>query len=89
MQSTELQRTQFTFYRSYLDAVLKLPKSRQFEALEAIIQYALYGTTPQSMSPKVEAVFTAIRPNLDVARLKALHRMKAGVGADHFPGGSM
>lgn len=89
MQSTELRRTQFTFYRSYLDAVLKLPKSRQFEALEVIIEYALYGTTPQSMSSKVEAVFTAIQPNLDIARTKALNRINAAAEAKRLPSGSM
>ena len=77
MKSTDIQRGQFTFYRSYYEAVLKLPKSRQFEALQAIISYSLDGVMPVSISPKSEALLTAIRPNLDTARAKAQARKNA------------
>lgn len=89
MKTTELQRGQFTFYRSYYDAVLKLPKSRQYEALQAMIEYALNGTEPQSVSPRTEALLMAIRPNLDAARAKAMARKVANSAPDLFPGGRM
>lgn len=87
MSTTDLQRGQFTFYRSYYNAVLKLPKVRQYEALQAIIEYALDGAEPQSVSPRTEALMTAIRPNLDAARAKAMARQTAKSTPDLFPGG--
>ena len=77
MKSTDIQRGQFTFYRSYYEAALKLPKSRQLEALQAIITYSLDGIMPADISPKAEALLTAIRPNLDTARSKAQARKNA------------
>ena len=88
MQSTELNRKQFTFYRSYLEAVKKLPKCHQFEVLEAIIEYSLDGATSKPLSSKVEAVFTAVRPTLDVARVKAQNRIRAVAEANRLPSGS-
>lgn len=87
MQSTDVQRGQFTFYRSYYEAILKLPKSRQFEALQAIITYSLDGIMPAGISPKSEALLTAIRPNLDTARAKAQARKSAQPLPDLFPTG--
>ncbi|MBQ1410272.1 MAG: hypothetical protein IIY94_03205 [Oscillospiraceae bacterium] len=89
MKTTDIQRNQFTFYRSYYEAVLLLPKSRQLEALQAIIQYALDGEMPETLSPKSYALLTAIRPNLDIARLKASTRLKANAALDIFPSGRL
>ena len=87
MKPTDIQRRQFTFYRSYYDAVLKLPKSRQLEALQAIIAYSLDGVMPPDISPKSEALLTAIRPNLDMARAKAQARKNAQPELNLFPTG--
>ncbi len=89
MKITDVSRGQFTFYRSYYEAALKLPKSRQLEALQAIIEYALDGVTPASLSPRSEAVLTAIRPNLDAARSKASRRLEAKTMLDSLPTGRM
>ena len=89
MKITDVSRGQFTFYRSYYEAALKLPKSRQLEALQAIIEYALDGVMPESMSSKSEALLTAIRPNLDVARAKASRRLESKIVPDYFPSGHM
>ena len=63
-------RHQFTFYHSYIDCVMALPKCRRFETLLALIFYALDGEEPQLSGPS-EAVFRAIRPNVDSSRSKA------------------
>lgn len=87
MKPTDVSRGQFTFYRSYYEAALKLPKSRQLEALQAIIEYALDGVTPEPISPRSEAVLTAIRPNLDAARNKASRRLETKSILDSLPTG--
>ena len=43
MKQTKSRR-QFTFYHSYIDAVMGLPKCRRIETLLGIIFYALDGT---------------------------------------------
>ena len=63
-------RKQFTFYRSYIENVMKLPKCRRFETLLGIIFYALDGTEPD-LSGASDAVFGCIRPNIDSSRVKA------------------
>lgn len=89
MQTTDVSRNQFTFYRSYYEAALMLPKSRQLEALQAIIEYALDGVMPPRLSPKSEAVLTAIRPNLDLARLKASRRLESKSEPESMSTGNM
>ena len=43
-------RSQFTFYRSFWEAVQSLPKKDKLPVLEAIISYALDGDIPSSLS---------------------------------------
>ena len=64
------RRKQFTFYASYIDNVMKLPKCRRFETLLAIIYYALDGLEPE-LTGSSDAVFGAVRPNIDSSRVKA------------------
>ena len=81
MQNEPMYRGQFTFYASFLSAVEQLPKSRQYEALSAIIRYALYGERPETLSRGAAGVFNAICPILDAGRCKAANRLlreKAG-----------
>ena len=89
MKTTDVSRGQFTFYRSYYEAALMLPKSRQLEVLQAIIEYALDGVTPEPISPKSEAVLAAIRPNLDAARVKASRLLETKSILDSLPTGRM
>ena len=76
MPKTQFSRNQFTFYRSYFDSVEHLPKARRYEALRALILYALEGISPEALSPAAAGVFEAIRPNLDSGRTKAAARLK-------------
>lgn len=78
MQNESMRRGQFTFYASFLAAVEELPKSRQYEALSAIIRYALYGERPETLSRSAAGVFNAICPILDTGRCKAASRLLHG-----------
>jgi len=64
-------RKQFTFYRSYFEALQKLPEALRLGALEAIIGYALDGTEPGNLSDMQEMAFLLIRPTLDAGRKMA------------------
>ena len=83
MPKTQFSRNQFTFYRAYFDSVEHLPKARRYEALRALILYALEGVSPEALSPAAAGVFEAIRPNLDSGRTKAAARLKE-LSADPF-----
>lgn len=69
-----MKREQFTFYRSYYEALKHLPKREQSAVLMAVIGYALDETEP-SLSGVALSVFTLIRPTLDSGRIKAENRM--------------
>lgn len=72
-----MKRDQFTFYRSYYEALKALPKRDQTSVLMSVIGYALDGETP-SLSGVPLSVFTLIKPTLDSGRNKARSRMKKG-----------
>jgi len=67
----ENARGQFTFYRSYYDAIRSIPKKEQAAVLLAICAYALDNEEPK-LSGTASALFTLIRPTLDTGRKKAL-----------------
>ena len=67
MKNEALHRKQFTFYDSYLNAVLTLPKCRRFEVLLGIVGYGLQGREPDLTGPS-RSVFEAVRPSLDAGR---------------------
>ena len=63
-------RTQFTFYRSFREAIKCLPDEERLKAYEAIIDYALNETEPE-VSGAAMAVFLMAKPTLDNSRKKA------------------
>ena len=64
-------REQFTFYRSYWEAVKRLRKaSDRLSALEAIAAYALDGEE-RDLTDAADAIFVLIRPLLDSAARKS------------------
>ncbi len=77
----EMQRGQFTFYRSYYEAVKELPKRDQTTVLLAVCAYALDGEVPK-LSGTSSAIFTLIRPTLDAARRKAEGAKNGRAGKD-------
>ena len=63
-------RKQFTFYRSYYDAIRVLPKRDQAAVLLAVCAYALDGEEPD-LNGTASAIFALILPTLDAGRRKA------------------
>lgn len=65
-----MERKQFTFYRSYYEAVRELPKKEQCAVILAICGYALDEKEPE-LTGTAKAIFSLIRPTLDSSRRKA------------------
>lgn len=78
-----IQRTQFTFYRSYWEAIVNLPKKDRLSAYEAITDYALNGTEPQLKGAAATA-FILIKPTLDTARKRAKMGKQGGSKTDDW-----
>jgi hypothetical protein len=71
-------RGQFTFYRSFWEAIKGLPKKDRLPILEAIISYALDGDTPKGLTQSQSAFFSLVKPNLDASRKKAANGKQGG-----------
>ena len=68
------ERTQFTFYASFFDAVSRIKKKAdRADAYDAICAYALREEDPDfsQMSDAAQIAFLLIKPNLDSSRRKA------------------
>lgn len=64
------ERGQFTFYRSYYEALKSLPKKEREPVLMAIIAYALDGEITE-LTGIGSAIFSLVKPTLDTGRKKA------------------
>lgn len=73
-----MERNQFTFYKSYWDAIRLLPKKERAPVLEAVIAYALDETEPEGLSGVATSIFTLIRPTLDSGRRRAAAGKQGG-----------
>ena len=71
-------RDQFTFYRSFWEAIEPLPKKDRAAIILALCDYALNETEPKGLSPVATVCFTLIRPVLDSARRKAANGKQGG-----------
>lgn len=74
----KIDREQFTFYRSYYEAIKRLPPEEQGVAALAICAYALDGEEPNSLPPTTEISFILIKPTLDTGRKKAQNGQRGG-----------
>ena len=72
------ERSQFTFYRSFWEAVKGLPKKDRLPILESIMEYALDGKAPSGLSQSQSAFFLLVKPNLDASRKKAANGKQGG-----------
>ena len=63
-------RAQFTFYRSFWDALKDLPQKDKNALLSAICEYALDGKEP-ALTGIQRSIFTLIKPTLDTSARKA------------------
>lgn len=66
----EMERQQFTFYRSFYEALKNLPSRDRLAVYDAVCAYALDGTEP-AVTGVAATVFTLIRPVLDTGRKRA------------------
>lgn len=71
-----MERKQFTWYRSYYDALKEIPAEEFRDIVLAVCAYALDGEEPE-LSGVARAIFTLIRPTLEVGRSKAGNRSRA------------
>lgn len=71
-------RNQFTFYRSYFDAIQTMNKRDRSAIILAVCEYALYQTEPKGLSAAAMTAFELIRPTLDSGRKKALSGKQGG-----------
>lgn len=72
-----MERNQFTFYRSYYEAVRELPKKEQSAVMLAICAYALDEEEP-NLTGTAKAIFSLVRPTLDASRRKAISGKSGG-----------
>lgn len=72
-----MERNQFTFYRSYYEAVRELPKKEQSAVMLAICAYALDEEEP-NLTGTAKAIFSLVRPTLDASRRKAISGKTGG-----------
>lgn len=70
-----MERKQFTWYRSYYDALKELPAEEFRDIVLAVCAYALDGEEAE-LSGVARAIFTLIRPTLEVGRSKAENRSR-------------
>lgn len=69
-----MERKQFTFYRSFFEAIENLPtKKEKADAYDLLCSYALFGTAPdlKGKSPLVATLFAVAKPVLDTAHKRA------------------
>ena len=71
-----MERKQFTWYRSYYDALKEIPAEEFRSIVLAVCAYALDGEEAE-LSGVARAIFTLIRPTLEVGRSKAENRSRA------------
>lgn len=71
-----MERKQFTWYRSYYEALKELPAEEFRDIVLAVCAYALDGEEPE-LSGVARSIFTLIRPTLEVGRSRAENRSRA------------
>ena len=55
----------FIFYKSFYEAIKKVPSEYQAEIYNAIFEYVFYGKKPEELSNIAEAMYILIKPNID------------------------
>lgn len=73
-----MPRKQFTFYRSFWDAIQEQPSKIKAELILAICAYALDDEEPKGLSPNAAMGFRLIRPVLDTGKRKSENGKKGG-----------
>ena len=71
-------RKQFTFFRSFYDAVTDLPEDVRLGVYEAIIAYALDKKVPEKLEGAQKTAFILVKPVLDASWRKAMGGVNSG-----------
>lgn len=69
-----MERKQFTFYRSFLESIEKLPTNKEkLQAFIVICRYAFFGEEPdaKTLKPSVATLFEIVKPILETANKRA------------------
>lgn len=62
-----MARDSFVFYRSFFEAIKRMPPEVQTEVYPAIVEYALDGKEPKGLSDIAQGVFILVKPNIDAS----------------------
>ena len=62
-----MQKESFIFYKSFYDAIKKIPEEYQLELYNALSEYCFEGKEPENISGIAEAMFILMKPNIDSA----------------------
>ena len=62
-----MQKESFIFYKSFYEAIKKIPEEYQLEIYNAISSYCFDGKKPENLSGVAEAMFILMKPNIDSA----------------------
>ena len=80
-----MSRNQFTFYRSYHEAIQNMRTNKEkLQAYEVLCDYALFQIEPdlKSLKPAVAAFFQVIKPSLESAYKRSVTARKKQPLAD-------
>ena len=67
-----MKRNQFTFYRSFFEAMSELNLSQRGKAVTILCEYALMGIEPEPQKGKLKIYWNLVQPNLRTSRKRAL-----------------
>lgn len=62
-----MQKESFIFYKSFYEAIKKIPEEYQLELYNAVLSYCFEGIEPENLSGIAEAMFILMKPNIDSA----------------------
>ena len=73
-------REKIIFFRSYYEAIEKLPKEQRLQVYEAVLAYALNDeeTEESARDPVINAMLTLMKPNIDASNSISEARTEAG-----------
>lgn len=73
-----MARDSFIFYRSFFEAIKRMPIEVQTEVYPALIEYALDGKEPKGLSDIAQGVFILVKPNIDASIARKENGKKFG-----------
>lgn len=73
-----MQYEGFVIYRSFYEAIEKIPKEEQLTAYKAVMEYALNDVLPENLPLSVDIIFGLIKPQIDKNRERAKNGKKGG-----------